>query len=362
MGADAAAGAPRLLRWGAHLLLLGAIAVLFVNSSPFLAEPWQDVLLLALAPLVVAAVLLRDRLPYALPALGILALAGGTVAVAMVGIATMTIRRSGPAVWLLVGAAAASLTALTVARELESGPVGIAIAVGIGLVMVVLAPVAIGRYIRAHDRLEASAAEASARAEIERELAARDAAHAERERIAREMHDGLGHALGTAEALLEEDPDRARRLIAQARDDSSAALAELRDLMRGIRPPILADRGLGAALEALALDAVTTVTADVDLPDGLDPALESAVYFATRELVTNALKHARASRVALHARLADGRLIVTVADDGSGGAVPVPGRGLDGVGRRLAAFDGTLALVSPAGGPTTARIEVPCAS
>ena len=277
-----------------------------------------------------------------------------------------------PAQHLLSGEPPSEWIAVVLVRSPELLPLAALLGAGLVVVGVLTAP----WWLRLHARWAALLL-GPGRTELRERVDAladsrastREDAAAQLRRLEREVHDGtqsqlvaIGLTLGTAEALLEEDPDRARRLIAQARDDSSAALAELRDLMRGIRPPILADRGLGAALEALALDAVTTVTADVDLPDGLDPALESAVYFATRELVTNALKHASASRVALHARLADGRLIVTVADDGFGGAVPVPGRGLDGVGRRLAAFDGTLALVSPAGGPTTARIEVPCAS
>lgn len=198
---------------------------------------------------------------------------------------------------------------------------------------------------------------------------ARGDAAAELRRLEREVHDGtqsqlvaIGLTLGAAEALMATDPERARALIAKARDDSTAALAELRDLMRGIRPPVLADRGLAAALESLAIDASTRITTRIDLPVALDPALETAVYFASRELITNAIKHARAAGVVVEATAGGGVLAVTVADDGCGGAAVLPGRGLDGVRRRLAAFDGTLAIASPEGGPTTARIEVPCGS
>jgi len=166
--------------------------------------------------------------------------------------------------------------------------------------------------------------------------------------------------LGTAEALLDEEPQRARDLIGQAREDSSIALAELRDLMRGIRPPVLADRGLGPALEALALDAATTVTTHVDLRVRFDESLESAVYFAARELIANAIKHANASRVTLTADTDGTLLTVTVSDDGRGGASLVPGHGLDGTRRRLSVFDAKLVVNSPAGGPTMVRIEVPC--
>lgn len=196
---------------------------------------------------------------------------------------------------------------------------------------------------------------------------ARQDAAAELRRIEQEVHDGtqsqlvvIGMKLGTAEALLDEEPQRARDLIGQARADSSIALAELRDLMRGIRPPVLADRGLGPALEALALDAATTVTTHVDLPVRFDESLESAVYFAARELITNAIKHANASRVTLTADTDGTLLTVTVSDHGRGGASLVPGHGLDGTRRRLSVFDAKLVVNSPAGGPTIVRIEVPC--
>jgi signal transduction histidine kinase len=196
---------------------------------------------------------------------------------------------------------------------------------------------------------------------------ARQDAAAELRRIEQEVHDGtqsqlvaIGMKLGTAEALLEREPERARDLIGRAREDSSTALAELRDLMRGIRPPVLADRGLGPALEALALDATTTVTTHVDLPRRFDESLESAVYFAARELIANAIKHANASRVTLTTGTDAALLTVTVSDDGRGGASLVPGHGLDGTRRRLSVFDGRLVVNSPPGGPTTVRIEVPC--
>jgi len=197
----------------------------------------------------------------------------------------------------------------------------------------------------------------------------RDDAAAELSRIEREVHDAtqsrlvaIGLTLGTAEAVMAEDPDKARELIAKARDDSTTALAELRDLMRGIRPPVLADRGLGAALESLALDAAITVTTHIDLPHRLDHALEAAAYFSVREMLTNAIKHGGASNVTIAVRVDKESLVITVADDGQGGATILPGHGLHGTRRRLAAFDGTMAIDSPAGGPTVVRIEVPCGS
>lgn len=197
----------------------------------------------------------------------------------------------------------------------------------------------------------------------------REDAAAELRRIEQEIHDGtqsqlvaIGLTLGTAEAIMSADPDRARALVAKARDDSSAALAELRDLIRGVRPPILSDRGLGPALESLALDSSTTVETTIALPERLDPSLEAAVYFAVREFVGNAIKHADASRVRIDARIESDRLTVIVLDDGRGGAVLVPGHGLDAARRRLAAHDGVLTIASPQGGPTAIQIGAPCVS
>ena len=198
---------------------------------------------------------------------------------------------------------------------------------------------------------------------------ARQDAAAELRRIEQEVHDGtqsqlvaIGMKLGTAEALLDQEPQRARDLIEQAREDSSTALTELRDLMRGIRPPVLADRGLGPALEALALDATTTISTQVDVQGRLDDSLEAAVYFAARELIANAIKHGRASRVTLAANSDATTLTVTINDDGQGGATLVPGHGLEGTRRRLRVFDGRLIVISPVGGPSSIRIEVPCGS
>lgn len=198
---------------------------------------------------------------------------------------------------------------------------------------------------------------------------ARHDAAAELRRIEQEVHDGtqsqlvaIGMKLGTAEALMEDDPHRARDLIGQAREDSTTALTELRGLMRGIRPPVLADRGLGAALEALALDTMTPVLTQIHLPTRCDESLEALMYFAARELITNALKHADASHITVSAHLDGSVLAVTISDDGTGGARLVPGHGLDDMRRRLAVVDGTVVVDSPRGGPTTVRVEASCGS
>ncbi|WP_433869705.1 sensor histidine kinase [Saccharopolyspora sp. CA-218241] len=199
-----------------------------------------------------------------------------------------------------------------------------------------------------------------------------DATEAETDRlrdIERDLHDGpqarlvsLGLKLAAAEQLLATEPERARALLAEGRDESGAALAELRGLVRGIRPPVLAERGLGDAVRAFALESAAPVEAVVDLPGRCPPAVEAAAYFATRELVTNAVKHAAAAAIRVEVSHDGTALRITVTDDGSGGAVVGHVGGLAGIRRRLGTFDGALALSSPDGGPTRATLEIPCAS
>ncbi|WP_433384924.1 histidine kinase [Micromonospora sp. KLBMP9576] len=194
-----------------------------------------------------------------------------------------------------------------------------------------------------------------------------DVQAAELRRIERDLHDGaqarliaVGLGLSAAARLMETDPARARELLAQAQETSATALTELRDLVRGIHPPVLAERGLGDAIRAIAFDTPLPVDVDVDLPGRLDAPVESAAYFATCEALTNAAR--RASRVAVSLWHRDGTLRMVVSDDGPGGADPAAGTGLRGIRRRLATFDGTLTLHSPPGGPTVVTMEIPCAS
>nr|WP_312001490.1 histidine kinase [Streptomyces cacaoi] len=198
-----------------------------------------------------------------------------------------------------------------------------------------------------------------------------DSSAAELRRIERDLHDGaqarlvaMGMSLGTIEALVERDPAKAKELIAQARENSAEALTELRDLVRGIHPPVLAERGLPDALRALALRSAVPVEVDIELPGRFDEPVETAVYFAVSELLTNAAKHSGASRVWLDVfhsvpSGSTGMLRVTVADDGKGGAGLDKGSGMAGVQRRLAPFDGVLAVNSPPGGPTMITLELP---
>jgi signal transduction histidine kinase len=194
-----------------------------------------------------------------------------------------------------------------------------------------------------------------------------DTSAAELRRIERDLHDGaqarlvaMGMSLGAIEHLLDKDPEKARLLLAETRASSAKALAELRDLVRGIHPPVLADRGVGDAVKALALDHPMPVEVTVDLPGRPEPPVESAVYFAVCEMLTNVAKHSGATRAWVELGHRDGMLRATVTDDGQGGAALEGGTGLRGVERRIGTFDGVLALNSPPGGPTIVTLEVPC--
>jgi signal transduction histidine kinase len=195
-----------------------------------------------------------------------------------------------------------------------------------------------------------------------------DAQDDELRRIERDLHDGaqarlvaLGMSLGLAEQKLATDPEGAQQLVAEARLGLGEALEELRDLARGIHPPVLADRGLGAALATLADRSALPVTVLVALEERPSPAVETAAYFAAAEAIANAAKHSGASRIAVDVRRRGDVLELEVADDGRGGADP-SGSGLTGLRRRVEALDGTLAVTSPEGGPTVVRVELPCAS
>jgi signal transduction histidine kinase len=158
-----------------------------------------------------------------------------------------------------------------------------------------------------------------------------------------------------------EDPAAARVLVDQAHSQAMAALAELRNLVRGVHPPVLSDRGLDAALSALAALCPVPVTVDARLASRPAPAVEAIAYFVVAEALTNVAKHARASRVDVSVRGDGGIVSVTVRDDGIGNASP-SGAGLAGLAARVAAVDGHLTIDSPPGGPTLITAELPCAS
>jgi signal transduction histidine kinase len=194
-----------------------------------------------------------------------------------------------------------------------------------------------------------------------------DASAAELRRIERDLHDGaqarlvaLGMNIGFAEQMVRENPDLALTLLAEARESSGQALSELRALVRGIHPPALAERGLDGAVRALALSLPLPVDVHIDLPARPSAPVESAAYFAIAEALANVVKHSGAGRAWAQLEYDDGRLVAIVGDDGAGGAHPRTGGGLQGIERRLRAFDGMVAVTSPPGGPTQVTMELPC--
>ncbi|MEJ3750966.1 sensor domain-containing protein [Actinomycetes bacterium KLBMP 9797] len=196
-----------------------------------------------------------------------------------------------------------------------------------------------------------------------------DTQAAELRRIERDLHDGaqarlvaLSMHIGLAEELVRTDPAMAEQLLAEAREASGHALGELRDLVRGIHPPVLAERGLDGAVRALALTLPVPVEVEVELPGRLAAPVESAAYFAVAEALANMVKHSRAEHGSARLTWANGALTMVVRDDGVGGASFDGGTGLRGIQRRLAAFDGTMSVASPLGGPTVVTMELPCAS
>jgi signal transduction histidine kinase len=194
-----------------------------------------------------------------------------------------------------------------------------------------------------------------------------DHAAAELRRVERDLHDGaqarlvaLSMTLGLADSLLATDPEKARQLVSDARATTTAAIGDLRSVVRGIHPPVLADRGLGGAIEALALDMSIPVEVTGQVGGRPPDPIESAVYFAVAECLANVVRHSGAGHAWIRLAHADGVLSAVVGDDGRGSADPQAGTGMLGVMRRLAAFDGTMRVSSPAGGPTVVTLEVPC--
>jgi signal transduction histidine kinase len=212
---------------------------------------------------------------------------------------------------------------------------------------------------------------ARSRAEI---VAATDA---ERRRIERDLHDGtqrrlvsLAMHLGMARASLTDAPEPVRQVIEQAHDEATEALAELRQLVRGLHPAVLDDRGLDAALSGIAANAPLPVRLRVDVATRCAPAVEAVAYFVVSEALTNVAKHAAATHAEVSVERTGDRLHVVITDDGHGGATLSPagtppdggGTGLRGLTQRAAAVDGTLTVESPPGGPTVITVELPCGS
>jgi signal transduction histidine kinase len=236
------------------------------------------------------------------------------------------------------------------------------VTIGIARVNVMLARALLG------PTADAEHAEQVRRLETSR-TAAVDSAEAERRRIERDLHDGaqqrlvaLAAGLGAAKERIEVDPDGGRRMLADAHEEAKSALKEIRDLVRGIHPVILEDRGLDAALSAVVARSPVPVTLDVHVFKRPTAAVESAAYFVVNEALTNVAKHANATRAHVSIARAGDRLVVEVRDNGQGGADPTGGSGLQGLRDRVAGLGGSMYVISPEGGPTTVSVELPCAS
>jgi signal transduction histidine kinase len=253
---------------------------------------------------------------------------------------------------------------------------GIGVAFLIGVLMTPVAAIVSQGLMRLHRQVISGLLCDSERHQLERRVetlegsrrAVIDAEASELRRIERDLHDGaqqrlvaLTMDLGLAADRLETDPAGARQLVLGAQDQARQALAELRDLVRGIAPAILLDRGLVAALGALAGRSPVPTTVESELPEGSRPsdAIERAAYYVVAEAMANVAKHASASRCRIRCRLDGPALLVEVEDDGTGGARIVPGGGLAGLAGRVEALDGTLTVASPEGGPTIIRAAFP---
>src|SRR5580693_3912570 len=194
-----------------------------------------------------------------------------------------------------------------------------------------------------------------------------DAADAERRRLERDLHDGtqqrlvsLAMNLGMARAQAS-TAEEALDAVAEAHEAAKAALAELRDLIRGLHPAVLEDRGLDAALSGVAARMPIPVRLTVDLPRRPAPVVEAVAYFVVSEGLANIAKHAQASQAEVFVQRTGDRLHVIVTDDGVGGADPARGTGLAGLARRAESVDGTFEVASPPGGPTVLSVDLPCA-
>ncbi|WP_163508346.1 sensor histidine kinase [Fodinicola acaciae] len=197
-----------------------------------------------------------------------------------------------------------------------------------------------------------------------------DAAEAERRRIERDLHDGaqqrlvaMSMTLGRLSARLRASGDADNlALVEEARQDARQAISEIRDLTRGLHPPVLTDRGLDAALSAIAARLPIPVSVDVRAEPRPPITVEAIAYFVVTEALTNVTKHAQATRAEVVIRRQGDRLCVRVTDDGRGGADPAGGSGLTGLADRVSGVDGVLRLSSPPGGPTVIEVELACGS
>lgn len=201
-----------------------------------------------------------------------------------------------------------------------------------------------------------------------RNEAAVDSAESERRRIERDLHDGaqqrlvaLAMSLGRAKEQFASNPEAARALVDSAHEDAKSALAEIRDLVRGIHPAVLADRGLDAALSSVVARAALPVDLNISLDERLPAAIEATAYFVVAEAIVNVVKHAQATKATVEIHRNADKLVVAINDNGKGGASMTPDGGLLGLQSRVQAVGGWMTVVSPTGGPTSIMAELPCA-
>ncbi len=274
--------------------------------------------------------------------------------------------------WLPYGSAADTAQPSVVLASVAALPAALA-----GLALLLLLPRVLLAVARRHGAL--ALALLGPTASRERTLAARvdelrasrsrllDAALLERQRIERDLHDGaqqrlvaVAMGLGLARGKMQSDPAAAAALVIEAHEQTKLALRDIRDLVRGIHPAVLSDRGLDPAISALAGRCPIPVEVRVDLDHRPPEAVESTAYFVVAEALTNIAKHSAAAHAWIGVSCARGRLLLEIRDDGVGGAAPAAGGGLAGLADRVAALDGRLVVASPAGGPTIIRAELPC--
>jgi signal transduction histidine kinase len=359
--ADRAGGEPNRPRWGLLLLPMVVALVDLLGRTSWLNIPWWS------AGLTLVIALSAPVLVVRVPAFAAdLSIAG----VMLLGLYGVALAAWWPTHIPLPSPYTSDVRYVAIivdsrATALLAGAQGVAL-IGFGLWLV---PRAIDNRTRL---LLRSAADLDLTARVARLTRSRadavDTATMQLRRLERDLHDGaqarlvaLGMSLRAAERMIPASPDAAAALVAEARETSLKVLDELRAIVRGICPPVLADRGLADAVRALALDTPLRTEVDIDLAGRPDLPIETACYFAVAEALTNVVKHAGANSITIRIEHRGGTLRITVVDDGVGGADPGHGSGLAGLERRLGTFDGVLAVSSPPGGPTIVAIEVPCA-
>jgi signal transduction histidine kinase len=362
----APAAALYLTIWGVHKETVALVAVALVASVaiPVIAADLVPVALIYLGLHWLLYALVGNQQVARIPILGTAFFQTGYDAVDQGVLAGSTAASQHPAIVYTY----VSHPALTSSGGHWTALAGVEVVAGVALLLfgVWLIPSTIGLHTRVMRRNGELASRVSRLTETR--VDAVDTAAAELRRVERDLHDGtqarlvaLGISLRATERLIRSNPDAAIAMVTEARENSARALADLRGLVRGINPPVLVERGLGDAIQALALDTPVPARVDIDLPGRPPAPVESAVYFAVAEALANAVKHAAAQHVHIRIEHRGGMLRVTVTDDGDGGADPANGTGLSGIERRLGTFDGVLAISSPPGGPTIIAVELPCA-